>query len=571
MSSPVEPRVECDPIVAPVKSSAARAEVYVPTDPANDESVSVSEQTEERGAVERSADPPHTPLLRGRPAVPGRRPPSPSPMPTGSRKRKHSPDLLEERLARRDNELLKKISDLIAAQSFNVHAQVPVEPLVKEPTLSSQPFFRRDAVGPQGSSASASNPPVVAEVISPIDLTGAAQEGEDCSNALSDGELEDEVPSSDIPDAGSDLKPEEQTLRETVRAVRGYMEWNHIPDIDSSANSEDDPFTFRAKPVGKVSLKMPADTWICKKLETLSLTLKSGYPSGSVDPSPLPRDHLLRHPTTAARWYDLFQGQDSSSSHGSSTLFWHGTPAKNNSTLPRVLKPSAAHRPPFSRQLSQETLRKWEKSVRTSSLICNHAAGMSRCLKKLEQDEERQCAAIRASNPHSKEYKEAVDELLCLLSFDHRVTASLRQSVKDLTESVFVDLGNLVLLRRDSYLEHLRPGVKADTAAALRSSALQLATLFPDEVLSRAEKEIAEFESRPQFVRKTPNPNLCGKEKPWKPQGGRAQSQAPRQQQQAARPQPKKQVWRKLAKKAAPSAAKGAPDKPSFPQNQSDK
>ena len=66
MSSPVERRVECDLLAAPVKcSSAARAEVSAPTDPANDESDSVSEQTEERGAVERSTDPPsYSPVER---------------------------------------------------------------------------------------------------------------------------------------------------------------------------------------------------------------------------------------------------------------------------------------------------------------------------------------------------------------------------------------------------------------------------------------------------------------------------------------------------------------------------
>ena len=57
-------------------------------------------------------------------------------------------------------------------------------------------------------------------------------------------------------------------------------------------------------------------------------------------------------------------------------------------------------------------------------------------------------------------------------------------------------MANLTLARRDSYLSHVKSGIKLDTLAALRTAPLQLAMLFPDEVLKRAEDDILNFESK---------------------------------------------------------------------------
>ena len=45
-------------------------------------------------------------------------------------------------------------------------------------------------------------------------------------------------------------------------------------------------------------------------------------------------------------------------------------------------------------------------------------------------------------------------------------------------------------------MDHLRSGIKQDTLNSLRTAALQMATLFPDSVLKKAEKDIAHFENR---------------------------------------------------------------------------
>ena len=72
---------------------------------------------------------------------------------------------------------------------------------------------------------------------------------------------------------------QEQTYRE--RGIRSFMGWSHVPDIDSVTNtSEDNPFAGSKTPVpGKVSVQMPTEDWLCKKLQKLNTTLVEGYPS----------------------------------------------------------------------------------------------------------------------------------------------------------------------------------------------------------------------------------------------------------------------------------------------------
>ena len=54
---------------------------------------------------------------------------------------------------------------------------------------------------------------------------------------------------------------------QTMRGVHSFMGWHQIPDIDSLSSSQDNN-TFagsRAQPTRKVSIKLPADDWLCKK------------------------------------------------------------------------------------------------------------------------------------------------------------------------------------------------------------------------------------------------------------------------------------------------------------------
>ena len=74
------------------------------------------------------------------------------------------------------------------------------------------------------------------------------------------------------------------------------MGWSHIADMDSSSNpSDNNPFAGPNTPVpGKVSVQMPNEDWLCRKLSKLNVTLVDGYPSHSLEASGLLRDQFLR-------------------------------------------------------------------------------------------------------------------------------------------------------------------------------------------------------------------------------------------------------------------------------------
>ena len=99
---------------------------------------------------------------------------------------------------------------------------------------------------------------------------------------------------------------EDANYRETLRGVRSFMGWHQIPDYDTSAASMDDnPFAgSRVKTTGKVSVKLPVDEWLCKKLEKLNVTSAEGYPSRNTETSGLLRDQFVKTPRTS-KWYDM--------------------------------------------------------------------------------------------------------------------------------------------------------------------------------------------------------------------------------------------------------------------------
>ena len=67
---------------------------------------------------------------------------------------------------------------------------------------------------------------------------------------------------------------EEQTYRETMSGIRSFMGWTHVPEMDSSNPSDDNPFAGPKAPApNKVSVQMPTEEWLCKKLGRLNLTL----------------------------------------------------------------------------------------------------------------------------------------------------------------------------------------------------------------------------------------------------------------------------------------------------------
>ena len=302
----------------------------------------------------------------------------------------------------------------------------------------------------------------------------------------------------DVPESNTDQDlSEDANYRETLRGVRSFMGWHQIPDYDSSAASMDDnPFAgSRVKTTGKVSVKLPVDEWLCKKLEKLNVTIAEGYPSRNTETSGLLRDQFVKTPRTS-KWYDMQAVKKDASNQAVGD--WSPEPAKLNSMFSRVARrslPSA----PASRTFSQDTLRRWERSFREQSVMCNHAAGLSRCLTKVQDSMVTQLKSLRFDSSKGKsaeKQQQAVEELEYLVTFNRSISQAMQRTMQDLSEGVFISMANLTLARRDSYLEFIRGGIKPDTLSALRTSPVHQLSLFPDSLLVKAEEEILRSEER---------------------------------------------------------------------------
>ena len=143
----------------------------------------------------------------------------------------------------------------------------PLENLYPEQDVdSTEPVFSQPGPVSYGESLSHSLPISSASYLPPDPV----EEGE-----LSDPEDQPEVETGD----SDRVISEEQNYREAVRGVRAFMGWTHIPDLEySPASRTDNPWVgHRAQPVGKVSVELPPENWLCRKLETLNLVLIEGY------------------------------------------------------------------------------------------------------------------------------------------------------------------------------------------------------------------------------------------------------------------------------------------------------
>ena len=123
--------------------------------------------------------------------------------------------------------------------------------------------------------------------------------------------------------------------------------------------------------------------------------------------------------------------------------------------------------------------------------MCNQAAGLSRCLTQ---------TLWLHSWSHVKgkteKMQQAVEELEYLVTFNCSISQAMQRTMQDLSEGVFISMANLILARRDSYLEFIRGGVKSDTLTALRTVPVHLHSLFPDSLLVKTEDEISRSEER---------------------------------------------------------------------------
>ena len=197
-------------------------------------------------------------------------------------------------------------------------------------------------------------------------MLGNAEEGE-----LSDVEQEVSLTEAD------QMLSEEQNHRQAMSGVRSFMGWTHIPEVDSAlSSSEDNTFAVpKQQPAGKTSVTLPTDDWLCRKMDRLNLTLVQGYPSRNSEAGGLQRDQFVKHGKSQGKWYGLHSSQDKPVG---TVFFWHCEAAKLNSTYSTAARPGGLTSPaPSSRSISQDTLRRWERSAREATYICTQAAGLA--------------------------------------------------------------------------------------------------------------------------------------------------------------------------------------------------
>ena len=136
-----------------------------------------------------------------------------------------------------------------------------------------------------------------------------------------------------------------------MRGIRSYMGWSNIPDMDSATTgSDDNPFSGpKATVTGKVSVQMPTEDWLCKKIGKLNLTLVEGYPSRSSEAGGLMMDQFMRPAKSQSRWYGLFSDHKDDLAAVSN---WNTESSKLNSFYSRIARQSGLTSTPLHRGAS---------------------------------------------------------------------------------------------------------------------------------------------------------------------------------------------------------------------------
>ena len=107
--------------------------------------------------------------------------------------------------------------------------------------------------------------------------------------------------------------------RETVRSIRSFMGWNHIPTLESDLC---EPWKGKLpKRPARISVAMPPDDWLCQKLEKLNTVVTEGYPSRAQDSAGLKRDQFVKVPKSQSHWYQMHMIKIDGPNRPGKTLF----------------------------------------------------------------------------------------------------------------------------------------------------------------------------------------------------------------------------------------------------------
>ena len=81
----------------------------------------------------------------------------------------------------------------------------------------------------------------------------------------------------------------------------------------------------------------------------------------------------------------------------------------------------------------------------------------------------------------------------------------MAKTMEHLFEFVFINVANMTLARWDAYLAHSKAEIKQDNLSALEQAPIHLDKLFPDQVLKRAQEDIAQRENKGRSAQPSSN------------------------------------------------------------------
>ena len=244
-----------------------------------------------------------------------------------------------------------------------------------------------------------------------------------------------------------------------------------------------------------------------------------------------------------------------------------------NSQFPRITRASAYPLTgPPSRPIAQESLRRWERAAREDSYIIKHAAGFSRCSTEL-QDKMSQNIALLCSRLSKgkapKDVTNALNDLRDIMAFHQRLSMAMGTSLQHLADSLFVHMSNMILLRRDSYLDFVKLGFKQDTMNLLRNAPMFGYGLFPDAAIMTAEQDIQKHET--SSVAQGPGPG-ASQHTSWReshryrPYDRKDRKPAASSEQTS---QKQHQPWRQFSRSRSRRRGRGRGSNPRFSKSQS--
>ena len=175
-------------------------------------------------------------------------------------------------------------------------------------------------------------------------------------------------------------------------------------------------------------------------MDKLNVTLVEGYLSSASEAGGLQKDQYVKVGKSQLKWYGLHPSTDKTAD---TVSFWGNESVKLHSSYSIISHSSGLATPaPASHPLSQDTLRRWEKSAREASYIFK-AADFSLSSSKVQSSMQVQLRKIQieeSKGKSSEKIRSATDELQNLMNFNSSITQCMAKTMEYLSEFVFIKL-----------------------------------------------------------------------------------------------------------------------------------